>query len=275
MGKVYIVGAGPGDPELLTLKALKVIKEADVILYDRLIGPGVLSHSKPSCKFVYVGKEDGNHALEQDRINELLLESAREYGVIARLKGGDPFVFGRGGEEIFFLAANGIPFEVVPGVSSVASVPAYAGIPVTHRGLSSCFAVITGHEARDKKKTINWEALKGIDTLVFLMGVKNRRDIARKLIEAGRVPEEPAAFIENGTTPEQRLTVTTLGEVATDPPPVSPPAVFLVGEVVRLGEEIQLLSNFNTLNVAKTNEPVLCLEGPGVGVQKIKARLQP
>lgn len=235
MGKVYLVGAGPGDVELLTLKALRLIKSADVILYDRLVNPEILLFAKPDCELVYVGKEDGKHTLEQERINTLLLEYATKREVVVRLKGGDPFVFGRGGEEALFLATHGIEFEVVPGVSSAIAVPAYAGIPLTFRGLSSSFAVITGHEDPKKKSSsINWESLKGIDTLVFLMAVSNRQAIAKKLIEVGREPKEPVAFIESGTTPDQKLQITTLEGVAYNPPDIKPPAVMIVGHVVGL-----------------------------------------
>lgn len=258
-GKVYIVGAGPGDPELLTVKASRVLKEADVILYDRLVNPDVLD-ANPSCELVYVGKEDGNHTLDQQSINELLLRYGRSGKIVVRLKGGDPFVFGRGGEEASFLALNDIPFEIIPGVTSVIGAPAYAGIPVTYRGISSSFAVITGHEAPHKKKNIDWESLKGlkgIDTLIFLMGVRNRREIAEKLIELGRNSDEPVAFIEKGSTSEQAVILSTLGEVANDPPQVSPPAVFLVGEVVKLRKELQWFVSSHSYNMAETDELVL------------------
>jgi len=239
MGKVYIVGAGPGDPELLTLKALRLIKSADVILYDRLINQEILLFAKPDCELVYVGKEDGKHTIEQENINELLLKYAHTREVVVRLKGGDPFIFGRGGEEALFLAEHGIEFEVVPGVSSFYSVPAYAGIPITFRGISSSFAVITGHEdPRKEKSNIDWESLKGINTLIILMGVSRRKEIAKRLIEVGRDPKEPVAFIENGTTERQRVILTDLYELSTNPPEVSPPAIMVVGEVVRLREKL-------------------------------------
>lgn len=239
MGKVYIVGAGPGDPELLTLKALRLIKSADVILYDRLINQEILLFAKPDCELVYVGKEDGKHTIEQEKINELLLKYAHTREVVVRLKGGDPFIFGRGGEEALFLAEHGIEFEVVPGVSSFYSVPAYAGIPITFRGISSSFAVITGHEdPRKERSSIDWESLKGINTLIVLMGVSRRKEIARRLIEIGRDPKEPVAFIENGTTERQRVILTDLYELSTNPPEVNPPAIMVVGSVVRLRENL-------------------------------------
>ena len=239
MGKVYIVGAGPGDPELLTLKALRLIKSAEVILYDRLINQEILLFAKPDCELVYVGKEDGKHTIEQEKINELLLRYAHTREVVVRLKGGDPFIFGRGGEEALFLAEHGIEFEVVPGVSSFYSVPAYAGIPITFRGISSSFAVITGHEdPRKEKSNIDWESLKGINTLIILMGVSRRKEIAKRLIEVGRDPKEPVAFIENGTTERQRVILTDLYELSTNPPEVNPPAIMVVGSVVRLREKL-------------------------------------
>ena len=234
MGKVYLVGAGPGDPELLTLKAVKVISSADVILYDRLINDKVLEYAKPTCKLVYVGKADGKHTIPQEEINKLLVYYASVYENVVRLKGGDPFIFGRGGEEALYLSKFKIPYEVVPGVSSIYSVPAYAGIPLTFRGVASSFAVVTGHEATGKEKPVNWEDFKGVDTLVILMGVKNRQKIARELIRCGRDPEEPVAFVERGTTENQRVVVSTLREVSENPPDVEPPAVMVVGQVVRL-----------------------------------------
>ena len=240
MGKVYLVGAGPGDVELLTLKALRIIKSADAILYDRLINPEILLFAKPDCELVYVGKEEGYHPIEQEKINQLLLEYAQKKDVVVRLKGGDPFVFGRGGEEMLFLAQHGVEVEVVPGISSAIAVPAYVGIPLTFRGISSSFAVITGHEDPKKEKSsINWESLSGIDTLVFLMGVSRRQAIAQKLLEVGRNSEEPVAFIEKGTTSEERLVVCSLGELAENPPEVKPPAVMVVGQVANLSKVLK------------------------------------
>ncbi|QID33684.1 uroporphyrinogen-III C-methyltransferase [Pampinifervens florentissimum] len=249
MGKVYLVGAGPGDIELLTLKAYRLVRSADVILYDRLVNPEVLLLAKPDCELVYVGKEDGKHTIEQEKINELLLQYAHTREIVVRLKGGDPFVFGRGGEETLFLAQHGIDFEIVPGISSAIAVPAYAGIPLTFRGISSSFAVITGHEDPKKKNSsIDWESLKGINTLVFLMAVSNRQEIARRLIEVGREPDEPTAFIEKGTTSEQRVVITNLGELSENPPEVKPPAVMVVGKVVGLRDYMNWFSAFEKIH---------------------------
>ncbi len=242
-GKVYIVGAGPGDPELLTVKAFKLIQKADVILYDRLINPEILLMAKPECELVYVGKEDGKHIMEQDKINFLLQDFAKKYKIVLRLKGGDPFVFGRGGEEALFLEEQGIDYEIVPGITSAIAVPAYAGVPVTHRGISSSFAVITGHGHKGKFPDINWDSLAGIGTLIFLMGVSNREKIAENLIKAGRNPDEPVIFIEKGTTKEQKSVESTLREVAEGKVVVYPPAIFLIGDVVSLRKKIHWFEN--------------------------------
>ena len=238
MGKVYIVGAGPGDPELLTVKAVKVLKEADVILYDRLVNPEILFYAKPGCELIYVGKEDGKHILEQDKINFLIYEFATKNNIVVRLKGGDPFVFGRGGEEAIFLKEKGIPYEIIPGITSAISVPEYAGVPVTHRGVASSFVVVTGHGSKGQFPDIDWEALSKIDTVIFLMGVSNRDKIAQNLIKAGMSPETPVIFIEKGTTKEQKEITATLKEVAEGKVKVYPPAIFLVGEVVNLKDKI-------------------------------------
>ena len=184
MGKVYLTGAGPGEIELLTLKALRVIKEADVIIYDRLANPDILEEAKSGCEFVYVGKEDGRHIMPQDDINEVIYQNALKHENVVRLKGGDPFVFGRGGEEAIYLYDRDVEFEIIPGITSAISAPAYAGIPVTHRGVSVSFRVVTGHESPNKKESqIPWETFKTDDTIVFLMGLHNLPEISKKLIE--------------------------------------------------------------------------------------------
>lgn len=238
-GKVYITGAGPGDPELLTVKALRVVQQADVILYDRLTHPDLLLQAKPGCQQVYVGKEDGQHLYPQEEINVLLKHYAYQADTVVRLKGGDPFLFGRGGEEALFLAEHGIPFEIIPGVTSAFSVPAYAGIPVTHRGIAAFCTIVTGHLAKNGPDTMPWHTFHHNGTLIFLMSVARRQYIAQKLIEAGRSPQELVAFIEKGTTSQQRVITSTLQEVATHPPDVESPAIFLVGDVVQLHEKIQ------------------------------------
>lgn len=256
LGKVYIVGSGPGDPELLTLKAARLIQQADVLLYDRLVHPDVLNLAKKDCELVYVGKEEGKHLIPQDDINQFLVYYAKKAQVVVRLKGGDPFVFGRGGEEILYLQEHHIPFELVPGITSPLSVPAYAGIPVTHRGIASSYAVITGHQAPEEDRDLDWESFKGIDTLVFVMGVTHRQEIARKLISVGRDPHEPVAFIEKGTTKEQNVIVTHLKEVADYPPQVKSPAIFIIGKVVRLRQKLsfEVTKQFSMIPFSKKGE---------------------
>lgn len=235
---VYLVGAGAGDVGLLTLKAAEILKSADVVIYDRLADDEILNLC-PNAKKIYVGKSAGNHTLKQNEINQLLVDTARENKIVVRLKGGDPFVFGRGGEEAIFLRENNLPFEIVPGVTSAIAVPAYAGIPVTHRGIAASFAVVTGHEDPNKEtSSINWKNLAtAVDTLIFLMGVANISKIVAKLIENGRKPETPAAIIRWGTKSTQEVFVTTLAEAPNVK--IQPPAIFLVGEVVNLREQLK------------------------------------
>jgi len=238
LGKVYLVGAGPGDPGLMTVKGLACLKQADVVIYDRLVDESILQEARPDAEKIYVGKADRLHVLEQDSINQLLLEKAREGKIVVRLKGGDPFVLGRGGEEAQALAAHGIPFEVVPGVTSATAIPAYAGIPVTHRGVASSFTVITGHKASDKgEPRISWDRIaKGADTLVILMGMRNLQNIIDQLIQNGRSPSTPVAVIAQGTTNRQRCVIGTLqdiiGKVQSET--LQPPSVIVVGDVVHL-----------------------------------------
>ncbi|RJO62887.1 MAG: uroporphyrinogen-III C-methyltransferase [Dehalococcoidia bacterium] len=241
-GMVYLVGAGPGDPGLITQKALDCLARAEVIVYDHLLDRQLLEAANPQAERIYVGKSGAKHALEQAEINRLLVDKARESKLVVRLKGGDPFVFGRGGEEAEMLAASRIPFEVVPGVSSAVAVPAYAGIPVTHRGLASSFAVITGHEDPGKtNSSINWEKLAtGVDTLVFLMGVQNLGGIVAKLLEFGRAPETPVAVIKDGTYSNQLTIVGQLYNIEREVRrrKLTPPAVVVVGQVVQLREKL-------------------------------------
>lgn len=233
-GRVHIVGAGPGDPELLTLKARRVIENADVILYDRLIAQEGLGFAKPGCELVNVGKEDCRHLVPQEQINELLVRYARQGRQVVRLKGGDPFVFGRGCEEALFLAKNGIEFEIIPGVSSSVAAPAYAGIPLTHRGMASSFAVVTGHSCGGGGG-VRWSDFKGVDTLVIMMGVSGRKEIARQLIAAGRDPNEPIAVVQSGGTSAQKRVCSTLKGLAEGFVEAASPAVIVVGRVVELG----------------------------------------
>lgn len=246
-GKVYLIGAGPGDPGLLGLKAKECLEKADAVVYDRLADPRILAYARKDAEMVYVGKASANHTMRQPDINKLLVKLAAEGKVVARLKGGDPFVFGRGGEEAIELLEAGLPFEFVPGVTSAIAVAEYAGIPVTHRHVATSFAVITGHEDPTKgESTINWKGLAtAVDTLVFLMGVENIERISSQLIANGRSADCPAAVIRWGTRPEQRTLVTTLGQAAADVKKhnLKPPAIFLVGEVVKLRSQLQWFDN--------------------------------
>ena len=240
MGKVYLTGAGPGDIELLTVKALRVIKEADVIIYDRLANPDILEEAKNGCEFVYVGKEDGRHIIPQDDINEVIYQNALKHENVVRLKGGDPFVFGRGGEEALYLLERDIKFDVIPGITSAISAPAYAGIPVTHRGVSVSFRVVTGHESPNKKiSQIPWDNFKTDDTIVFLMGLHNLPKISKKLIEIGKSTDYPVAVISKGTTPEQIVVVGTLENIVEKTKDVPTPALIVVGRVVELREQLK------------------------------------
>lgn len=240
MSKVYLTGAGPGDIELLTLKALRVIREADVIIYDRLANPDILQEAKNGCEFVYVGKEDGRHIVPQDDINEVIYQNALKHENVVRLKGGDPFVFGRGGEEALYLYERGIEFEVIPGITSAISAPAYAGIPVTHRGVSVSFRVVTGHESPNKKESqIPWETFKTDDTIVFLMGLHNLPKICSKLIEIGKPKNYPCAVISKGTTKNQSVVVGTLENIVEKTKDVPTPALIVVGKVVELREQLK------------------------------------
>ncbi len=241
-GKVYLIGAGPGDPGLITERGLKVISEADVIVYDYLANPRLLSYARPEAEKIYVGKKGGCHTLSQEEINQLLVKKAQEGKVVARLKGGDPFLFGRGGEEAEVLVERGIPFEVVPGVTSAIAAPAYAGIPVTHREHTSTFTMVTGHEDPTKKASaIDWEALSRIGTVAFLMGMKNLPHICENLLQAGKAPETPVAVIQWGTTPRQRVVTGSLRDIVEKvrKTGLGPPAIILVGEVVKLREKLK------------------------------------
>jgi uroporphyrinogen III methyltransferase / synthase len=241
-GRVYLVGAGPGDPGLLTARALALIADADTILFDRLIPGSALDGARANAELVFVGKQGGGKSVAQQQTQELLIARARAGRTIVRLKGGDPFVFGRGGEEALALAAAGVAYEIVPGVTAGVAAPAYAGIPVTHRGLASAVALITGHEDPDKQEiSLDWPALAAFPgTLVFYMGVRRLSAIADSLIAAGRSPEEPAAVVERGTLPGQRCVLATLQTISEEAAAaqVRAPSITLVGAVAALAREI-------------------------------------
>ncbi len=242
MSKVYLIGAGPGDPKLLTLRGLECIQQADVVVYDYLAGKELLKHARPEAELLYVGKKGGDHTLPQDKINELIVQKARQGKSVARLKGGDPYVFGRGGEEAEELCAAGVAFETVPGVTSGVAAAAYAGIPVTHRAHTTSVAFITGHEDPTKEATgHNWEVYaKSASTLVFYMGVKNLPMIAGNLIKNGRDPETPAAIIRWGTTCRQRSLVSTLAKLPAEAQRLgyAAPSIIVVGGVCSLAGEL-------------------------------------
>jgi uroporphyrinogen III methyltransferase / synthase len=238
-GKVYLVGAGPGDPELMTLKAKRLLSIADVVLFDRLLDPGMLDGVK--AELIDVGKNAGHHKLNQEGINQLLIEKAQAGNIVVRLKGGDPYLFGRGGEEALALQEKGIPFEVVPGVTSSIAAPELAGIPVTHRGVASSLIIVTGHEEPGKEAPLDWKAIAALGgTLVVLMGVSRLEQNVAALIGAGKSPQTPAAMVEKGGWPEQRMISSTLADIAlkAKEAKIESPAILVVGEVVRLAEKL-------------------------------------
>jgi len=241
-GRVYLVGAGPGDPKLITVRGLEAIGKADVIVYDRLASPRLLKHRKPGAELVFVGKLPDKHMMKQEDINRLLAELALQGKVVTRLKGGDPSVFGRVGEEAELLAEHGIPYDIIPGITSSIAVPAYAGIPVTHRDFTSSVAIVTGHEYPNKTySSLDWEHLaKAIGTMVFLMGVANLEHICRELIHCGKPPQMPVALVRWGTWTEQATITGTLEDIAAKVKAANfhSPAVIIVGEVVKLREKL-------------------------------------
>lgn len=247
-GMVYIVGGGPGDPGLITVRGMECLCSADVVVHDRLVNGGLLDYASRAER-IDVGKTPGHHPIPQAEINAILVEQARQGKIVVRLKGGDPFVFGRGGEEAQALVEAGIPFEIVPGVTSAIAVPAYAGIPVTQRGVAASVAFITGHCAGSNPLALDWEALaRGVDTLVFLMGVSSLPMIVAALTEAGRSADTPVAVIERGTLPEQRVVIGTLKTIADRAVEVQPPSIIIVGEVVELQETLSWFQNQTELS---------------------------
>ncbi len=248
-GKVYLVGAGPGDPKLLTLRAAELLAKADIIIYDRLVGSSILKLAPKSAKKMYVGKRSGKHEVPQDKINELLVKAASEGKTIVRLKGGDPFLFGRGGEEAEVLLQNHVTFEIVPGVTSAIATPEYAGIPLTHRDYSSAVAVVTGHRAGDSSgKPVRWDRLaSAVDTIVILMGIESLENIVKRLIDGGLDSNRPVAVVEQGTTDRQRVFIAKLNTIVDEAKrnKVKPPAVVVVGEVAELGRELAWFKKTN------------------------------
>ena len=236
-GFVSIIGAGPGDPGLITVKGLERLRRADVVLYDRLVAPQLLDEIQPLAEAIDVGKAPSRHRFPQEQINALLIEKARQGGRVARLKGGDPFVFGRGGEECQALAEAGIPYEVIPGVSSAIAVPAYAGIPVTQRGVSTAFTVIAGHTV-GPEADIDWDSIPRSGTLVFLMGVAHLPEIRARLLANGLSAQTPVAVIEQGATANQVVVEGDLENILEKAQAICPPATIVIGEVVRMRQQI-------------------------------------
>ncbi|WP_077324338.1 uroporphyrinogen-III C-methyltransferase [Virgibacillus siamensis] len=240
MGKVYLVGAGPGDPDLITVKGLKAIQHADLILYDRLINEELLNFAAKSAELIFCGKRPNHHSLTQDRINHILCKFAKQGKVVTRLKGGDPFIFGRGGEEAETLKQNGISFEIVPGITSGSAAPAYAGIPLTHRNYSSSVAFISGVSKTGQNDETNWKHLaQGVDTLCVYMGVGQLPFICESLIRHGRNSSTPIALVHWGTTQRQQTVVGTLKNIVEKSHSIKNPSMIIIGEVVRLREKIQ------------------------------------
>lgn len=240
-GKVFLVGAGPGDAALLTVRAVEVLRAADVVIYDRLVNKAILELAPKKAEKIYAGKRAGKHVLPQEKINELLVKMALDGKRVVRLKGGDPFLFGRGGEEAEALAEKHVDFEVVPGVTSAIAAPAYAGIPLTHRDYASSVAIVTGHQAGNTAKIIEWSKLaSAVDTIVILMGVEPLESTAAKLMEAGLDPDTSAAIIEQGTSKKQRRLIGKLGTIAKEAKErnVKAPAVIVIGKVATLGEKL-------------------------------------
>jgi uroporphyrin-III C-methyltransferase len=242
IGKVFICGAGPGDPDLLTLKSMKLLKTCKVVLYDRLVGNNIVKLIPDTSKKIYVGREEGDPSFHQDNTNKIMKKYAKKGEKVLRLKGGDPFIFGRGGEEAEFLREHNIQYEIVPGVTSPIASAIYAGIPLTHRQFSSSIAIVTGHEATEKgQASVHWEKLPdAVDTIIIMMGIGQLRRISTRLIRAGMSKDTDVAIIENGATSKQRVVTGTLENIIdlSRKAGIKPPAIIIIGKVVSLGEKI-------------------------------------
>jgi uroporphyrin-III C-methyltransferase len=238
-GKVYLIGAGPGDPGLMTVRGLELLREAQVVVYDQLVNPVLLEEVSTDAKRIFVGKQAGRHCIAQSEINHVLIQYAKRGYEVVRLKGGDPFVFGRGGEEAEALVNAEVPFEIVPGISSAVAVPAYAGIPLTHRKFASSFAVVTGHEASKAQSSVDWAKLAtAVDTLVILMGLHRLPVIVTQLIAHGRSAHTPVAIIGQGTIDRQETVIGTLENIVAKSAPMKAPALIVVGDVVQLASKL-------------------------------------
>ena len=265
VGTVYLVGAGPGDPGLLTIRGLELLRRAEVVIFDRLVNPVLLDEAPPGALRIFAGKRTDTHSLPQEQINALMIAHARRGRWVVRLKGGDPFVFGRGGEEAEALADAGVPFEVVPGVSSAVAVPAYSGIPLTHRRLSSSFAVLTGHEDASKDEpAVDWERLAtAVDTLVILMGARSLPKIVERLLAHGRSPETPVALIRWGTTEAQETITGRLADILDKARALQPPVVAVIGNVVSVRDRLRW---FDASGRAAERAPSRARASPAVNV---------
>jgi uroporphyrin-III C-methyltransferase len=259
LGKVSLVGAGPGDPELLTVKGMRALRTAEVVLYDRLVSPRLLDEAPADAERIQVGKHGGHYSFPQDKINRLLVERARRGMNVVRLKGGDSFLFGRGGEEVRFLREHGIPCEVIPGVSSALAAPAAAGIPLTERGIASSVAIVSGHQVKDARNPVCWSSLaSAADTLVVMMALRNLRSIVHQLIINGRSLTTPAAAIQSATTPHQRVVVSSLRDIAEEAERqgLVSPVLLIVGEVVHMADS-------RPVQGSVADEPAKSVQGMG------------
>lgn len=255
-GKVYLVGAGPGDPELITVRGADLLKEADIVVYDRLANPKLLALTHNKSEHIYVGKRPGQPSVSQKQINHILITKALEDKTTVRLKGGDAFIFGRGGEECEALRAADIPYEVIPGISSAIAAPAYAGIPLTYRKAARSFTVVTGHTVTENGNFDQWNHIADAATLVILMGVRKMEAIAERLIQLGRETTTPAAVIERATYKDQKTVVGTLGSIATKANRISPPATIVVGEMAAMSHDINW---FDLQPTVKRNHSIPCV----------------
>jgi uroporphyrin-III C-methyltransferase/precorrin-2 dehydrogenase/sirohydrochlorin ferrochelatase/uroporphyrin-III C-methyltransferase len=259
--KIYLVGTGPGDPDLLTVKAFRLLQNADVVIYDRLVSDGILQQIPAGVSKIYVGKKTGSHTLPQDEINQLLLNLADTKRTIVRLKGGDPFIFGRGSEEALLLAQHGIKFEIVPGITAASACSTYAGIPLTHRGLSQGVQIITGHSQKKHSLNLDWDSLADANkTIVIYMGLANIKLISDNLINAGLDKNTPAAAIQNGTTAKQNRILTTLFKLADDTSMLQAPVIFVIGKVVSLSTQLDWFETENAID-ADFSDHVQSLHG--------------
>lgn len=256
-GTVYLVGAGPGDPDLITIKGSKVLELADVIVYDRLANPELLGFTREDSEHIYVGKSPDKPSVSQEQINQILISKALSGKHVARLKGGDPFVFGRGGEECEAMRASGVPYEVIPGISSALAAPSFAGIPVTHRNAARSFTVVTGHTITGTDDFENWCHLVHADTLVILMGMRNLSRISETLIKLGRDSGTPAAVIEKATFDTQKVVVGSLSDIAEKAAKLSPPATIVIGKLAAMSHDLAWFNQKALEDEIETNHPQL------------------